>query len=202
MAHYQYQPGFREEFIQMIKDSRAPKCKVCNRPQRPDINFANCPRCGWLLCPYCQGIHKPERHDWKEGNPTDLTNCEMCGKPSEDLAPCTACLYILCPRCRTGHTPEGHDWGNAVLLTQQHREEISRMALARVGNPPHGEPPETRREYEPDCPDCQKWYEGYMSAMPEVMTVYMEEQGKAWNERYRDIMEDLGISEEEIGGPL
>jgi len=202
MGRYRYKEGFREQFIQMMKDRRAPKCKMCNRPQRPADYFTTCPRCDWLLCPHCQAIHRPERHDWKQGDLTDLTKCEMCDMPSDDLAPCTACLYMLCPRCRSLHKPEQHktSWDNVVMLSRQGDEEISRRALARVGNPPHGEAP-LIGQFEPDCLDCQKWYEGYKSAIDEAMKLYLEEQEKVWKERYKDIMNDLGISEEEIGGP-
>jgi hypothetical protein len=88
------------------------------------------------------------------------------------------------------------------LLTRQHTKEISRRALVRVGNPPHGEPPESLGRFEPDCPDCQKWHEEVKKVFPEEMKGYLEEQDKVWKEHCKNIMNDLGISEEEIGGPL
>lgn len=81
-------------------------------------------------------------------------------------------------------------------------DEIWRRTLARVGNPPHGEPPARGCEYQPDCPECQEWYERYKAAVPETRKQYLEEQSKFWKQHYKDVMEDLGISEEEIGGPL
>jgi hypothetical protein len=34
------------------------------------------------------------------------------------------------------------------------------------------------------------------------MKGYMEEQEAVWKARFKDMMNDLGISEEEIGGPI
>jgi hypothetical protein len=198
MGRYVYPEGFREQFVQDLRDRRAPKCRVCNRPQRPEVSFTNCPRCGWLLCPQCQQKHRPERHDWKEGAPTDLTNCEMCDKPSEDLAPCTACLYMLCSPCRSLHRPGG---GQAVALDRRAHDEILRRTMARIGDPPHGETPKVK-QFEPDCSDCYKWYERFNSVFPEELSLYLREQEGVWKERYKDIMNDLEISEEEIGWPL
>jgi hypothetical protein len=148
-------------------------------------------------------MHKPERHDWKEGEPTNLKKCEMCGVSSDDLAPCSGCLYMLCPRCRSGHRPEHDSPGAvAVALTHQHLEEISQRTVARVGNPPHGEPPEAPGQFEPDCPDCQKWHQEFKKVFPEEMKGYLLDQDAVWKEHYKDIMNDLGISEEEIRGPI
>lgn len=202
MGRNVYAEGFREQFVEMIRDRRAPKCRVCNGPQRPEFGFTNCPRCGWLLCPECQRIHKPERHDWNEGVPTDLTNCEMCDKPSEDLAPCTACLYMLCSHCRSLHKPEQHEGdGQVVALDKRAHDEILRRTMARIGHPPHGETP-TVKQFEPDCSDCYKWYERFKSIFFEELSLYLREEEGVWKERYNNIMMDLEISEEEIGGPL
>lgn len=200
MGRYVYNEGFREEFIEMMKARKTPKCRVCNQPQRPEVSFTTCPRCNWLLCPHCERIHRPERHDWKEGDHTDLKKCEMCDTSSDDLAPCTACLYMLCARCRSLHKPEQHNV-RAVIMTRQGSEETARRALARVGNPPHGEPP-LNSQFEPDCSECQKWHERFSSVYAEESKRYLREQRGVWKERFKDIMNDLGISEEEIGGPL
>jgi hypothetical protein len=204
MGRYQYQQGFREQFVHMLKLRNAPKCSMCFRAQPPNQDFAHCPRCDWLLCPHCQAIHKPERHDWKEGDPTNLKKCEMCSVPTDDLVPCSGCLYMLCPSCRSLHKPEQHKSRGAgvVALTQQHMKEISQRVVARVGNPPHGEPPDALGRFEPDCPDCQKWHEQFSHFWPEEMKGYMEEQKTVWKARYKEIMNDLSITEEEIGGPL
>jgi hypothetical protein len=202
MGRYVYPEGFREQFVQMMRDRRAPKCRVCNRPQRPEVSFTNCPRCGWLLCPQCQQIHRPERHDWKEGAPTDLTNCEMCDKPSEDLAPCTACLYMLCSHCRSLHKPEQHKGGSrTVALDRRAHDEILRRTTVRIGDPPHGETPKVK-QFEPDCSDCSKWHERFKSVFAEELNLYLREQEGVWEERRKEIMNDLEISDEEIGGPL
>jgi hypothetical protein len=203
MTRHIYPAGFREEFIQEMKDRRAPHCRMCNRPQRPIFNFATCPRCGLLICSHCQVIHKPERHDWKPGDPTQLKKCEMCAEPSEDLAPCTFCLYMLCPLCRSRHKPEQHKGnGKAVALSAEHTNEIAQRMVARVGVPPHGEPPLWPHQFVPDCPDCRTWHEKLKSAYPEVSKLYLEEQEKVSKEWDKEIMDDLGISEEEMGGPL
>ena len=198
MGRYVHSEGFREAFIEMMRDSRAPKCRVCNRPLRPEAIFMNCPRCGWLLCPRCQQIHRPERHDWKIGTSTDLKNCEMCDKPNEDLAPCTACLYMLCPQCRSRHKPEQHkERGHTVVMDARARDEILRRTMARIGHPPHGEPPVVT-QFEPDCSECQKWYERFNSVFADELKRYRREQEPVWKEHLKDIMNDLGISEGEI----
>lgn len=191
MGRYVYAKGFREQFVQMMRFRGAPKCRVCNCAQRPELSFTNCPRCGWLLCPHCQQIHRSERHDWKEGVPTDLTKCEMCGKPSEDLAPCTACLYMLCSHCRSLHKPEQHkEGGRAVALDRHAVDEILRRTMERVGQPPHGEAPRAT-QFEPDCSDCHKWYERFKSVHREELKLYLLEQNVAWKERCKDWNEPL-----------
>lgn len=201
MGRYVYAEGFREQFVQMMRDSKAPRCRMCNRPQRSEVSFTTCPRCNWQICPQCQRIHKPERHDWKEGTPTDLTNCEMCGKPSEDLALCTACLYMLCSHCRSLHKPEQHKRsGQVVALNGRARDGILRRTIERIGYPPHGEPSKVT-QFEPDCSECQNWYERFNSVCSEEFKLYLQEQESVWKEHFKDILNDLGISEEEIGGP-
>jgi hypothetical protein len=203
MGRHVYAKGFREQFIQMMRLRNAPKCRICNRPELPQARFANCPRCGWELCPHCQRIHKPERHDWKEGTPTELTKCEMCGTPSTDLAPCTACLFMLCPLCRSRHKPEQHQGrSRAVAVDKRFTDEVLKRTIARVGNPPHGETPARLSQFEPDCAECQQWYEEFRRVHAEEFTSYLREQEGIWKEHFKDIVIDLEISEEEIGGPL
>ena len=202
MGRNVYAEGFREQFIQMMRFRNAPKCRMCNRPEHPAASFVKCPRCDWLLCPRCLRIHQPGRHDWKEGMSTELTKCERCDTPSMDLVPCTACLYMLCPQCRSRHKPEQHK-GNAraVAVDKRFNDEVVKRAIARVGRPPHGEPP-TLTRFEPDCAECQNWYEGFKRVFAEEFKTYLQEQEEIWKEHYKDIMIDLEISEEEIGGPL
>jgi hypothetical protein len=198
MGRYQYEDGFREKFVERMRASRGTKCRMCNRPRWPNDKFKTCWRCGWLLCLRCQLIHRPERHDWKEGDPIDLTKCEMCGNTSEKLAPCTACLSMLCPHCRSLHKPEQHDIPyQKVVLTAQDSEEISRRTLARIGNPPHGEPPE-RLPFIADCSECEIWHQSFKTDIAEELKLYLREKEKIWLELCKDIMDDLGISEEEI----
>ena len=37
MGRYVYAKGFREQFVQMMRFRGAPKCRVCNCAQRPEL---------------------------------------------------------------------------------------------------------------------------------------------------------------------
>jgi hypothetical protein len=105
---------------------------------------------------------------------------------------------MLCSHCRSLHQPEQHKEGRqAVALDRRALDEIFKRTMAGIGQPPHGEPPKVKR-FEPDCSECQKWYERFNSVFVEELKRYLRERERVWKGHFKDIVKDLGISKEEM----